>query len=296
MAGWRPLSKRATEPSPDEDALYEGAPAHLAQALLYWLDSLFAQEEGGYHRDDDFVAVERRAGRIAARLRLDLQAVPADKARPRYSYRTSSRSASVALVALADEDRDTALLDVVDATLADGVKKGDAQELDRLLTDGGSAWRVADDTTSLQRRVNPEATAAHLKSAWAAAYGRHPSPTRAYGEAIKAVESAMIPVVLPRDRMATLGKVIGHLSENSSRWQLAINTPEARPADIGSLLAMLRLLWQGQTDRHGGTTQATPIAAPAAEAAVHLALTLVHWTESGILQPAHNSRPGPGTH
>jgi hypothetical protein len=298
MAGWQPLSKRGTGSS-HEDALYEGVPAHLGQSLLYWLDSLFAREEGEFHEDEDFVAVERRAGRIAARLRLDLRSVPDARARPRYSKTYRNRqSASVALVHLAGEADDTVLLDVIDATLADGVRKSDARELDRLLADGGSAWRVADDAAALERRVNPIATkalrrttgtaASHLKAAWSAAYGRHPDPSRAYSQAIKAVETSYIPVVLPRDRLATLGKVIGELNQNAPRWQLAINAPGGAPADISTLLAMLRLLWQGQIDRHGGNGPAIAITAPAAEAAVHLAVTLVQWCESGAIQPTSN--------
>jgi hypothetical protein len=295
MAGWRPLSKRGTEPSPDEDALYEGVPTHLAQALLYWLDSLFEQQEGGYGDGKGYVPAERRAMRIAARLRLDLRSVPADKAQPRTGT-WRGRSAPRALVHLAGESDGGVLLDVIDATLADGTDKSDAEELDRLLTDGGSAWRVADDTTALQRRVDPTATealrstsgtaAAHLQAAWAAAYGRHPSPSRAYSEAIKAVETSYIPVVLPRDRLATLGKVIGELRQHSTHWQLAIKAPGGSPADITIVLGMLRLLWEGQTDRHGGGTPAVPITAPAAEAAVHLAVTLVQWGESGAFQRA----------
>lgn len=66
-------------------------------------------------------------------------------------------------------------------------------------------------------------------------------------------------------------------------WQLAMHSSGA-PADIGPLVAMLRLLWQGQTDRHGGSTPTIPVTAEAAEAAVHLAVTLVQWFQSGAIR------------
>jgi hypothetical protein len=299
VAGWRPLSRRGTEPSPDEDALYEGAPNHLAQSLSYWLDALFAQQEkGDYSRG--FMAAERRAGRVAARLRLDLRTVPRDKAGERGRYK-GQWSASVALVHLVSEAGGAALLDTVDAALADGVSKSDADELDLLLADGGSAWRVADDRKSLEQRVDPTATDAfrqaaagnpgpHLADAWAAAYGRHPNPSRAYSEAIKAVETASIPVVIPgtRGAKATLGKVIIDLNDHQQDWRLTIHSA-GTPSEISPLIAMLRLLWQGQTDRHGGSAPTIPVSASAAEAAVHLAVTLVQWFRSGSVHRV--SRP-----
>lgn len=185
---------------------------------------------------------------------------------------------------------------MVDATLAEGVTPQGAQELERLLTSGGSAWRVADDGMSLERRVDPTATdafrqaatgnpASHLAAAWTAAYGRKPNPTVAYSEAIKAVETACIPVVTPgaQGAKATLGKVIIALNDHKQDWQLAIHSSGV-PADISPLLAMLRLLWQGQPDRHGGSTPTIPVTAKAAEAAVHLAVTLVQWFQSGATQ------------
>ena len=290
MAGWRPLSRRGADASGEDEILYEDVPAHLSQPLLYWLESLFERAEN--HRNTVAYA-ERKAGRVAARVRLDLRSVAPKMPEPRDRLRKWSDIQ--ALIHLARTQDGTALLDVVDATLADGVDRLEAEELEQLLTDAGSAWHVAADGKALQRRVSPaarqalEATsgttaAVHLSAAWTAAYGRHPNPSQAYGQAIKAVESACIPVVLPRDRLATLGKVIGELQQHSQRWQLAILAPEENhQADISTLLAMLRLLWGGQADRHGNSAPPVPASPPAAEAAVHLALTLVHWFQSGAI-------------
>ncbi len=133
MADWRPLSRRGTDPSPEEDALYEGVPPHLVQPLLHWIDSLF--EHTSWR--DEFPASERRAGRIAARVRLDLRAAPLGDAHAQND--TDVWCASRALVHLAGASGDTVLLDVVDAALAEGTRKGAARDLEQLLTGGGSA-------------------------------------------------------------------------------------------------------------------------------------------------------------
>jgi hypothetical protein len=282
-AGWRPLSRRGAGAPGEDEILYEDVPPHLSQPLLYWLESLFERAEN--HRRTIAYA-ERKAGRVAARVRLDLRAVPPKNA-SKDAYR-DEWSDIRALMHLARTQDSAVLLDVVDATLVDGVDRLEAEELEQLLTDAGSAWHVAADGKALQHRVSPTARQAleatsgtpasvHLSAAWTAAYGRHPDPSLAYSQAIKAVESASIPIVLPRDHLATLGKVIGELDQQPQRWQLAISAPGGgSQADITTLLAMLRLLWNGQTDRHGGSGAPVPVTAQAAEAGVHLALTLVH--------------------
>ena len=290
MAGWRPLNTRGTGTPAEDEILYEDVPGHLSQPLLYWLESLFERAE---NHGTTIAYAERKAGRVAARVRLDLRSAP-----PENSLRDKvfeEWSGIRALMHLATTQGGASLLDIVDATLADGVDRLEAEELEQLLTDAGSAWHVAADGKALQRRVIPavrdalEATSGtaasfHLSAAWTAAYGRHPDASLAYSRAIKAVESAYIPIVLPRDRLATLGKVIGELDQQQQRWQLSISAPGGgSQADTTALLAMLRLLWSGQTDRHGSSGPPVPVTSQAAEAGVHVALTLVHWFQSGAV-------------
>jgi hypothetical protein len=67
MASAKQTRRRASD---EEEMLHENVPTHLFQPLLYWLDSLLELLE------DDRRAVaytERNAGRIAARVRLDLR-------------------------------------------------------------------------------------------------------------------------------------------------------------------------------------------------------------------------------
>ncbi len=125
-------------------------------------------------------------------------------------------------------------------------------ELDRILTEAGSVWRVDIQQVEsgpewhghkgyrvirkLQRRTSPEVVnalqamgqsartaAPHLTSAWNHAFGRNPNPTQAYSEAIKAVEAAAIPIVSPNDRTATLGKVLGQLRSTPQKWQVVLS-------------------------------------------------------------------------
>jgi hypothetical protein len=266
----------------DAETLYEGIPAHLRSPLVHWVESLL--------QDLEIDQAERRAARVIARTRLVLER----------SYDSPDLQLVQFLQNYATSEQIFAVIDVL---LADGVRGRYERHLDELLTDGGSAWRLAENGRSLVRRVESTATDAmlavdnptagsHLRAAWAAVYGRHPDPTRAYSEAIKAVEAASIPVVLPNDRDATLGKVIGAFKqpEQRARWRLAISAPNDGQAEVAVLLDMLRLLWQGQTDRHGGSTPTVAISAPAAEAAVHLAVTLVQWFSAGAVEKVDKKR------
>jgi hypothetical protein len=165
------------------------------------------------------------------------------------------------------------------------------------LDHGGSAWRVADDGRGLERRIDSTAVTSvrhaasnssiaseHLTTAWRAAYGRQPDPGKAYGEAIKAVEAAAIPVVKPKHARATLGTVLGALNARPSDWELAMLGPERTPCGPEPVVAMIELLWQGQSDRHAGNLPTVPTPAAAAIMAVHLAATLVHWFSTGAIR------------
>jgi hypothetical protein len=179
-------------------------------------------------------------------------------------------------------------------------------ELDRILTEAGCVWRLDiqqvetgeqfrgrpsyREIRTLQRRTLPESVAAvhalsrstpdaarHLSSAWNHAFGRHPDPGSAYGEAIKAVEAAAIPVVSPKNSKATLGTVIGELRNTPQKWQ-AVLSRDVPVATLGSMAPidvianLAALLWVNQTDRHAPVQ---PIQQAQAETAVHLALSLV---------------------
>jgi len=273
---WRPLSRRLAG-LPHDDTLYEGVPDHLYSSLNKWRFDRFYEDEG---------LVEK------VRLRLRLKDVQPNR---------------------------VDLLDIIDAILKwstryyDEKGVGDTPEekaenrwwdivepLDDALELGGSAWRVNAQLDGLERRLDEivhdaadQATdaaapepATHLRNAWSATYGRNPDPTTAYSEAVKAVEAAACPLVLPKSTAAgkaTLGNVLGELKGGQrNSWALAIDGKNSGAID--PLIAMMELLWNGQVARHAAATHSRPMRQDEAEMAVHLAATLVHWLSTNAMR------------
>jgi hypothetical protein len=195
------------------------------------------------------------------------------------------------------------LLDVADYWLAhDSEGNGPAvAELATMLDLAGSLYRVqASNPPCLVRRVSSEAqTAADqviggagragelLSLAWKAAYGRNPNPGHAYRDCVRAVEAAAIPVVSPTNSRATLGTIIRDLKAKPTKWSIALHH-HSMDDQVAGLVGMLDLLWTGQSGRHGAPDPSVPIdvTQEQAEAAIHLALTLVHWFTSGVVASA----------
>lgn len=300
---WRPLSQRETPHS--EATLFEGVPDHLHAPLRDWIMR--------------YLTLTQRSGNVSLARRVAL--------RLRIPIKLTALAVSTSKELLDEADAHGQLLDVADAALhlddalrwevdvvgqepspeaevADWVPPLkwperssyaiEAERLDQLLADAGSAYRVSWRRRCLVRRVDPTVHAAaesamvddteaggHLRAAWNAIYGLHPDPAKGYDEAVRAVEAAAIPVVLPGRPLETLGKVRAHLEDASSRWELAIEGKNR--GAIGPLVAMIRLLWEGHA-RHAGTPSARPQRLDEATMAVHLAATLVHWFTSGAVR------------
>lgn len=307
MSTWQPLSVRGRGVAVSE-TLYEGLPPHLRAPVLHWFECQF--DDSSFEPDLSFrlslnhEAMEARALRIANRLRWKLERTGEGG--------VFGASYFKAILAMSRNADDMQMLDLVDAALAerndpaainwgrDGKRSGvpnTPEDLNVILLDGGSAYQVNDSGSGLERRV-PEvvkeaarsasessaASRTHLEAAWAAAYGRRPEPTVAYAEAVKAIEAAIIPLVLPNDPQATLGKALAHLRNNPDLWQLSILDSKGDPAEIEPLVGLLRLVWQGQRDRHAGTRTAIAVTPEAAETAVHAAAMIVYWLSRSGLQ------------
>jgi hypothetical protein len=265
---WRPLSERHGG-EPYDEALYDGVPPHLASPLIGWLEE---------NVSDGMAQI------IALRLHLDTQ---------------GQRSDDITTLVDTISPHPDLMLDAIDLALLladDEDRYAMCQDLEGLLVLGGSLWRVANDGQSLERRVDQTAThvaamlaaqetssAPHLSAAWQNCYGRNPNPSRAYSECIKAVEAAAIPLVSPSNAKATLGTVIRDLEASQVHWQLAIVGSDGSRS-IAAPLVMLRLLWQGQSDRHGGMSPTVAPSQAAAEMAVHLAITLAQWFQTKGIQ------------
>jgi hypothetical protein len=126
-----------------------------------------------------------------------------------------------------------------------------------------------------------------LAEAWEAAFGVDPKPSEAYRLAIKAVEAASAPIVIPDDPDPSLGKVIGRMRQGGQ-----FRLPHLREEPTGTtshdvLLANLKQIWWGQYDRHDGLMQSSlpdDVTQDEAESALLLAVTLVGWFATGKVQ------------
>jgi hypothetical protein len=90
-----------------------------------------------------------------------------------------------------------------------------------------------------------------LAKAWEELYGLTPNPSEAYRMAILAVEDAAVPVVSPNNPRATLGTVLKQI-EDQKDWRLPMEREHDSASSPHVLIGMLRMLWHGQHDRHGG--------------------------------------------
>ena len=196
------------------------------------------------------------------------------------------------------ERKPTLLLDVIDELLRmPSSQPMGIAELRTVLSFSNSAYTVSSDSGLLEMRVtdgvaesvkraidagSSSSSGSHLTAAWNAAYGRTPDPTKAYSEAIKAVEAAATPVLTPNDLKATLGRLCGQLKENKASWRFVIASQGE--AGIDTVLSMMSILWNGQTSRHGGVVPTVNETPEQAKAAVLLSATLVQWFASGAIQ------------
>lgn len=285
MPDYVPLSRRL---SGQEQVLHPGVPPHLEAPLTEWIKEYETHE------------ILREAA-----LRAEVSYAPGDY------YRFANYRVPALLKGIqAAADPDKAFLDVLEGVLFSRFHGADnesyersrqelklvalesAGSLDKILGLGGSHWHVVEDHLEArvddgvreaveQARKETAATSAsaHLGNAWLACYGRNPNPGHAYSEAIKAVEAAAAPVISPKDLKATLGTMLGQLRPTAQLWRFAI-----APGSIDPVIDSMSTLWDGQTDRHGGNRPTTPIPPEAAQAAVLLAASLVHWFAAGAVR------------
>jgi len=262
---WRPLSVRLGHADFD-DTLYEGVPAHLRDVLEKWVIRNVVHEH---------------AEVIRLRLRIPTRPQMRD-------------------VFVLTSQGDFKLLDVIDAALAANSIDAYARDaLDAYLESAGSAYCVSARGDGLEMRVDPTVTSAvretvaeatntstagsaadHLTAAWTAVYGLSPDPSTSYGNSIKAVECAAHAVVQTNHARATLGTMLGELTANPHKFEFTIATGTDQ---IAVPQAMMRLLWDGQTSRHGKQTPTRPETLDEARVAVHTAATLVQWFVSGAI-------------
>lgn len=169
-------------------------------------------------------------------------------------------------------------------------------DLQQLLDDARSVYRVNMWAKRLERRVDPLASklaaeavsaakgntnagdaARQLSEAADKISALHPEADQAYALAIKAVESAAHAIIEPNNRKATLGTMLGILKSNPTAFEAEIAGPDRSKGSVAPVAAMMRMLWDGQTSRHGSKEPTRNETPAEAEMAVQLASVLVLW-------------------
>lgn len=98
---------------------------------------------------------------------------------------------------------------------------------------------------------------------------------------IRAVESAAIPVVTPNDLKATLGTIIGQLDKQGALY--TTDGASAANDGVSGIVAMMRMLWEQQTDRHGANPT-IPATQDRVEFLLPIAAALVHAFSTGAVR------------
>jgi hypothetical protein len=283
MSGWRPLSKRGKADARLDEPT-EGLPGYLAGPVIEWVRDCFT--------DPDAYPVTVRVAalqRLQLRFKLD---------QPLKWRDPQTAGASLLERIVGNEEFGLDVLDYMLHHIQEFTPRFTASDdiatrLNTVLHNGGSAWEVVKtrDAFQLSRRAVgpireaieaiPPATRAHqhLVAAWNRLSGRNPDESGAYREAVRAVEAAAKPIILPSDPNATLGKMIAAMRDRPDKWSTTIGSVD----DVRQLMASV---WTSQLDRHGTDDESVPlnVSADQADAAVHICLTLVRLFVGGHVQ------------
>lgn len=288
MDAWRPLRAQDEASAKEWDGPHEGVPPWLFGPLALWLTHQYPTRAQVVYMRHAAVGEYQRLGMA---LRLDVTPPGVDQGPDAYERHFRN---------LAEREPDL-LLEAAHHWLGrvynlwNKEQKPAADALKRLFEESGSVWtvRLIKDP-GLERRVSAEqqeaAAAAiargtraseYLAVAWREAYDRDPDASASYRDSVRAVEAVTIPMVLPNDRLATLGKVIGELKAHPDRISLRMHTPDA-PAGSQAVISMLSTLWDGQYARHAVIDPSQPPNASIEQAqdAVRLAVLIVDWFET----------------
>ena len=115
-------------------------------------------------------------------------------------------------------------------------------------------------------------SARHLQEAWSNAFKRDANLNAAGAAAVKAVEVAAKPVIIPDNDKATLGQIISAMRDKAEKWE----TDSEADGGIETITDMMDQIWKGHY-RHGDETKPFEASAAGTKMIVHLAVLLVHW-------------------
>lgn len=282
MIAWVPLSARYEDSSPF-DEFVEGIPRYLRDPVRRWMTATFMM----LSRKEAVVFLER----MSMRLRLE---------KP-FSVAALNPGFTAVDRIMGDPEFTLDSIDYLLAHIPEIVRSTERAQrhvdsLEAMLMDSSSAWTAVESGSSPVRyalarrapavideaienstsRMNPQR---HLEGCWLHLSHRNADPSRAYSEAVKAVEAAAKPIVTPMDPRPTLGKMIAALRDAPSKWVYEAATHEL-------ILSLMQSLWVGQLDRHGTDDESaqTSVSLRQARFAFHNALLLVSLFSSGAIR------------
>jgi hypothetical protein len=283
-----PLHVRRAGKQAEYDAPVEGVPPWLKQSLFDWLNRNFLSEQFAGTGIPKFDVIQRIERTLRVTLDWSIAGVGVIFSVQRLCDQDSEFFLSVLDLALQDFDGSMAKANAID-------------HLDNMLKEGGSEWMVAPDRRGLVKRVEPEVVEAargviqswprpghHLGEAWRKIFGREPDPSGGYREAVRAVEAAARPIVVPNDTTATLGKIIGTLRSEAEKFKTVFGSDLPDFKALDAVRDLMSLVWKYQRDRHGTDDETVPlhVSPEQAEAALFAAVTLVHWFQRGFVRAA----------
>lgn len=288
---WRPLGVDNQEEVAHYDALHDGVPAWMVDAYWAWIRQALTRIQ----------SYSDGSGRVAmlnvelAEAMCQTLRIPLPNLRWSVSLDNGRRQLDQAIATLRSHQ---SALQVADYLLAHN-DRVDRAGLEALLSRSNSLWRVGERSgrAGLARRVSQGVQHAsdgvieasgqagrHLAQAWQELFGLDGSSSEAYRLAILAVEDAAVPVVSPVNRSATLGTVIKQI-EDQGDWRLPMTREHSKAPSGEVIVSLMRLIWHGQHDRHGGQPSAPGAVTPdEARVAVMAAVVLVDWFTEGLVQ------------
>ncbi len=283
------------------DSLAEGVPSHLEAPLRRWIFSILHDDEDNAERIALDLRVTVKTGNVYSPARFLALGISRDQLIDVVNSMlrlSAAPSAEQRFNPGSGYGRRSYLM-----TAGSGRREVEIAALQDMLTLAGSAYRVNSARSGLERRVEPTVQQAaaqalatsrsqqsgsasqHLETAWQCAYGQNPDPSKAYSEAIKAVESASQALIEPNNSRATLGTMLKVIGNSPQRFTTVIPAAaNSGTTDIGLVVDMMRRLWQGQTSRHGSQTPTQMETQQQAEMAVHLAAALVQLFAAGLVR------------
>jgi hypothetical protein len=288
---WRPLGVDTDEQIAEYDALHEGVPAWMHSSFWAWIQSAITA----------YIRYGSGNGK-AAMLDTDLTEamcqvlrIPLPNLRSAYVDPAIGRkNLSSAITTL---QKHASPLQIADYLLAH--TRGKPNSLSELLSLSKSAYEVGvrSSRPGLVRRVplgvqvsadsvmmRAGRAGTRLAKAWELLYGLQANASEAYRLAILAVEDAAIPVVSPTNPRATLGTVLKQM-EDQGGWRLPMDREHKDACSSEVLIGMMRLLWHGQHDRHGGQPSAPGnVSIEEAQVGVSLAVVLVQWFSAALVR------------